>query len=61
MPIDFALAGWLTLPGRLGPASLAASPYVFPYYLLMAILEFLPRRVLDGEPAGPARPSRGGG
>lgn len=59
VPIGLALAGWLTLRGRLGLASLAASPYLFPYYLLMAILEFLPRNVLRAQPSPSAR-ARGG-
>jgi hypothetical protein len=49
VPIGLVIAGWLTWRGRLGLASLAASPYVFPYYLLMLILELIPRRVLVGD------------
>lgn len=49
IPVGFAIAGWLTWRGRLGLASLAASPYVFPYYLLMLILELIPGRVLAGD------------
>jgi hypothetical protein len=45
--------------GRLGLASLAASPYVFPYYLLFAFLE-LPferaRYCEEGHPLVPLRP-----
>ena len=37
--IGVPLAGWLTWKGRLGLASLAASPYWLPYYLLMGLLE----------------------
>lgn len=56
VPIGLALAAWLTLRGRLGLASLAASPYLFPYYLLMGILELLPRRVVNAvRPAGDGR------
>ena len=52
-PVGLALAAWFTWQGRLGIASLAASPYVFPYYLLMLVLELEPRelfrrRVGDG-------------
>jgi hypothetical protein len=40
IPIGAALAIWLTWRGRLGLASLAASPYWLPYYFLMLLLEF---------------------
>ena len=43
VPIGLALAGWLTWKGRLGYASLAASPYWLPYYPLMLLLELRPR------------------
>ena len=36
------LAIWLTVRGRPGLASLAASPYWLPQYLLMALLELVP-------------------
>lgn len=39
LPIGMALAAWLTWKGRVGLASIAASPYVLPYYLLFAVLE----------------------
>jgi hypothetical protein len=39
VPIGLALAAWLTWRGRLGWASLAASPYWLPYYLMMPLLE----------------------
>ena len=39
LPFGLALAAWLTWKGRLGLASLAVSPYVLPYYLLMGLLE----------------------
>ncbi len=39
LPIGLALGAWLTWKGRLGLASLAVSPYVWPYYLVMALLE----------------------
>ena len=41
--IGLPLAAWLTWKGRPGFASLAASPYWLPYYLLMLLLE-LPNR-----------------
>lgn len=47
VPIGLALAAFFTWRGRLGLASLAASPYVFPYYLMMLVLEFEPRRLFD--------------
>ena len=37
--IFLPLAAWLTYRGRLGLASLAISPYIFPLYLLMGFLE----------------------
>ena len=39
VPIGLALAAWLTWKGRLGLASLAASPYLLPYYFLFGFLE----------------------
>ena len=39
VPIGLALAAWFTLRGRLGFASLVASPYWLPYYLMMPFLE----------------------
>lgn len=58
VPIALALAAWLTIRGRLGLASLAASPYLFPYYLLMGILELLPRRILKAGPLSSTVPAR---
>jgi hypothetical protein len=43
VPIGLALAGGLTAVGRLGLASVAASPYLLGSYLLMLLLEFRPR------------------
>lgn len=43
VPIGLALGAWLTWKGRLGLASLAVSPYVLPYYLVMALLELVPQ------------------
>lgn len=37
--IGLPLAAWLTLQGRVGWASLAASPYLLPFYCLFALLE----------------------
>ena len=42
--IGLAPAAWLTIKGRLGFASLAASPYWLPYYLLVLVLELSPHR-----------------
>jgi len=39
LAIGLPLGAWLTIRGRLGLASLAASPYWLPYYLLMLVLE----------------------
>lgn len=39
VPIGLVLGLFLTIRGRLGLASLAASPYWLPYYLLMAALD----------------------
>jgi hypothetical protein len=45
VPIGLALAAWFVSKGRLGYASLAASPYWLPYYPLMLLLELAsPRR-----------------
>ena len=41
--IFLPLAAWLTYRGRLGLASIAASPYLFPFYLLMLFLELRTR------------------
>ena len=38
VPIGLVLAAWFTWRGRLGFASLAASPIWLPYYLLFALL-----------------------
>lgn len=37
--IGLPLGAWLTWTGRLGLASLAVSPYLLPYYFIMALLE----------------------
>lgn len=39
VPIGLALAAFLTWRGRVGLASLAASPYWLPYYFLMPLLD----------------------
>lgn len=41
LAIGLPLAAWLTWRGRIGFASIAASPYLLPYYLLMLVLELL--------------------
>lgn len=43
LPIGFALAAWLTWQRRPGWASLCISPYWLPYYLLIGLLELVPR------------------
>ena len=45
IPIGVVLGALLTLKGRLGIASLAMSPYVVPYYLIMGLLEIRGRPV----------------
>ncbi len=47
VPIGIALAVWLTRRGKIGLASLAASPYLFPYYLLFGALELAPHPLRD--------------
>lgn len=42
VPIGLAVAALLTLRSRLGLASVMASPYLFPYYLLLILLEGAP-------------------
>jgi hypothetical protein len=44
VPIGLVLAAFLTWRGRLGLASLAASPYWLPQYLLMLLLDIVPVR-----------------
>lgn len=51
--IGLPLAAWLTWKGRLGLASLAASPYWLPYYLLMLLLELAPRRTQPAQDGSP--------
>ena len=41
LAIGIPLAVWLTWKGRVGWASVAASPYVLPYYLLLLFLELV--------------------
>lgn len=60
IPIGLFLAVWLTRRGRLGYASLAASPYWLPYYLILLLLELVPKprsfaRVRTASPALPTR------
>jgi hypothetical protein len=45
--IGLPLAGWLTLRGRLGWASMAISPYLLPYYVQMLGLELLGPRPIQ--------------
>jgi hypothetical protein len=51
IPIGAALAVWLTWRGRLGLASLAASPYWLPYYFLMLLVEFRTAGETAAEPS----------
>jgi hypothetical protein len=41
--VGIPLAVWLTWRGRVGFASLTVSPYWLPYYLMMPLLELIPR------------------
>jgi hypothetical protein len=50
LPIGAVLAAYLTWKGRLGLASLAASPYWLPYYLLMLLLDVPGKRIYNGAP-----------
>ena len=45
--IGAPLAAWLTLRGRVGLASVAASPYWLPYYLIMPLLELARPRITE--------------
>ena len=53
LPLGAVLAIWLTIRGRIGLASMAASFYWLPQYLLMTLLELIPAR-----PAAPAATTR---
>lgn len=59
LAIGLPLAAWLTWKGRLGFASLAASPYWLPYYLLMVLLEVpaLAKAWRHRDPSLPERPA----
>ncbi len=61
LAVGLPLAAFLTWRGRLGLASLAASPYWLPYYLLMLVLEFVrrdrPRQAAPDAAAAKASPS----
>jgi hypothetical protein len=47
VPVGFALAAWFTWKGRIGLATLFASPYWLPYYMLMPMLELAERLPAD--------------
>ncbi len=53
VPIGLALGAWLTVKGRLGLASIAASPYWLPYYLLMGLLELTSQSPIGQPPTSP--------
>lgn len=44
VPLGLAIAAVLTWRGRLGLASMAASPYWVDYYLLILLVEAIPRK-----------------
>jgi hypothetical protein len=52
--LGLPLAAWFTWRGRLGLASLAASPYWLLYYLLFGLLEFVRPGVPSDQPGGAA-------
>lgn len=56
MIVGLPLGAWLTWKGRVGWASLAVSPYLLPYYLLMGLLELAPKR----DDASPSRSTHQG-
>jgi hypothetical protein len=61
-PLGALLAAALTLRGRIGWASVAASPYLLPQYLLMLLLELIPYRSSPAStPANGSDPSPTGG
>lgn len=60
VPIGLALAAFLTWKGRLGLASLAASPYLYPMYWLMVVLDLRHADVRGQLRASPARSSTHG-
>lgn len=43
LPVGLGLAAFLTVTGRIGFASIAASPYWLPQYLIMVLLDLVPR------------------
>ena len=49
--IGLPLAAWLTWRGRVGLASIAASPYWLPYYLIMPLLELVRARASTEPPS----------
>jgi hypothetical protein len=53
--VAIPLAGWLTWRGRLGLASLAASPYWLPYYFLMLLLELVQKPRSEADAVLPSR------
>jgi hypothetical protein len=60
VPIGLVLAVFLTWRGRLGMASLAASPYWLPQYLLMLLLDLVPvrdRQSLESQSSSAAKRS----
>jgi hypothetical protein len=50
VPIGVVIAAFATWRGRLGVASLGASPYVLPYYLMFGLLELV-RAIPEPRPA----------
>jgi len=50
--VGVPLAGWLTLRGRVGWATMAISPYLLPYYVQMLGLEMVVPGPMQPSPAG---------
>jgi hypothetical protein len=60
LPIGVTLAAYWTWRGRLGLASLAATPYILPYYLLFGFLELIATSPLQEWKPFPGRAHRNG-
>ena len=62
-PVGLALAAYCTAKGRLGLASIFASPYLYPMYLLMLVLDLrhadVHRYLRPGSARSPVHRSRG--
>ena len=52
--IGLPLAAWLTVKGRLGSASLLASPYWLPYYFMFPLMDIGPKAAGQSPHSGAA-------